>query len=40
MFGVYVVILFSEFWLFFKDEKFEVFEDIRVVLEVYCKKYE
>lgn len=39
-FGVYAVILSSEFWPPFKDEKLEVPEDIREALEVYCKKYE
>jgi anaphase-promoting complex subunit 2 len=39
-FGVYAVILSSEFWPPFKDEKLEVPEDIRAALEVYCKKYE
>lgn len=39
-FGVYAVILSSEFWPPFKDEKLEVPEDIREALEVYCRKYE
>lgn len=39
-FGVYAVILSSEFWPPFKDEKLEVPEDIRAALEAYCKKYE
>lgn len=39
-FGVYAVILSSEFWPPFKDEKLEVPEDIRAALDVYCKKYE
>lgn len=39
-FGVYAVILSSEFWPPFKDEKLEVPEDIREALDVYCKKYE
>ncbi|XP_069915583.1 anaphase-promoting complex subunit 2 isoform X2 [Oryctolagus cuniculus] len=39
-FSVYAVILSSEFWPPFKDEKLEVPEDIRAALEVYCKKYE
>lgn len=39
-FGVYAVILSSEFWPPFKDEKLEVPEDIRKALDVYCKKYE
>ena len=39
-FGVYAVILSSEFWPPFKDEKLEVPEDVREALEVYCRKYE
>ncbi|XP_064146814.1 anaphase-promoting complex subunit 2 isoform X2 [Loxodonta africana] len=39
-FGVYAVILSSEFWPPFKDEKLEVPEDIKEALDVYCKKYE
>ncbi|XP_059956609.1 anaphase-promoting complex subunit 2 isoform X2 [Mesoplodon densirostris] len=39
-FGVYAVILSSEFWPPFKDEKLEVPEDIREALDVYCRKYE
>lgn len=39
-FGVYAVILSSEFWPPFKDEKLEVPEDIREALEIYCRKYE
>ena len=39
-FGVYAVILSSEFWPPFKDEKLEVPEDIREALEAYCRKYE
>lgn len=39
-FGVYAVILSSEFWPPFKEEKLEVPEDIREALDVYCKKYE
>ncbi|XP_045417936.1 anaphase-promoting complex subunit 2 isoform X3 [Lemur catta] len=39
-FGVYAVILSSEFWPPFKDEKLEVPEDIRAALDTYCKKYE
>lgn len=39
-FGVYAVILSSEFWPPFKEEKLEVPEDIREALEAYCRKYE
>ncbi|XP_058158763.1 anaphase-promoting complex subunit 2 [Dasypus novemcinctus] len=39
-FGVYAVILSSEFWPPFKDEKLEVPEAIREALEAYCRKYE
>ncbi|KAM9207655.1 anaphase-promoting complex subunit 2 isoform 1-T1 [Dugong dugon] len=39
-FGVYAVILSSEFWPPFKDEKLEVPEDIKEALDIYCKKYE
>lgn len=39
-FGVYAVILSSEFWPPFKDEKLEVPEEVKVALDAYCKKYE
>lgn len=39
-FGVYAVILSSEFWPPFKEEKLEVPGGVREALEAYCRKYE